>query len=129
MASNDDLTDVTPTLPFETFWNWLVSHPNCILRAGCREAVIYDDEDYYWHFAQDSHESWLVQVVRGKRLVGELLIPKDRVAYVQGVVGDQEHEFVFELISGDDHDQGSVYFFVMSHGYESTEEQTLGPIH
>ena len=31
------------TLPFEKFWNWLVTHPNCILRAGTPEAVLYDD--------------------------------------------------------------------------------------
>ena len=26
--------DDPTTLPFESFWTWLSSHPNCILRAG-----------------------------------------------------------------------------------------------
>jgi hypothetical protein len=129
MTGSDDLADSTPTLPFDTFWDWVVTHPNCILRAGSREVVLYDDEDYHWHFAQEGHESLLVQVIRGKRLVGELLIPKDRVAYVQGVLGDQEGEFLFELISGDEHDQGSVYFFVLSHGFESAEDEPPRRIH
>ena len=35
------------------FWNWLAAHPNCILRAGTPEAVLYDDEEFHWHFAAE----------------------------------------------------------------------------
>jgi hypothetical protein len=41
------------TFSFETFWQWLMRHPNCILRAGSPDAVLYDDEDLHWHFAAD----------------------------------------------------------------------------
>ena len=41
MTREDNLTDATPTLSFTTFWEWLKAHPNCILRAGTREAVVF----------------------------------------------------------------------------------------
>ena len=122
MSQSDDLTDSTPTLPFDVFWEWLVSHPNCILRAGSRESILYDDDDFHWHFASEGNDSWLVQVIRGKRLIGELLLIREKIAYVQGVLGDQEGEFIFELISGDESDQGLAYFFVLSHGFETSGE-------
>ena len=129
MKSSDEVSDSTPTLPFDVFWEWVVTHPNCILRAGSRDVVIYDDEDYHWHFGHEGSEALLVQVVRGKRLVGELLIQRERIAYVQGIFGDQEGEFVFELISGDEQEQASIYFFVLSHGYEGDTDTPPGRIH
>lgn len=129
MAGDSQLSDVAPTLPPDRFWEWLVSHPNCILRAGSREAVLYDDEDYHWHFASEGPGTWLVQVIRGKRLVGELLIPQDRVSYVQGDLGDQDGEFVFELVSGDDLEREAAYFFVLSHGFEAAEDPAGGRVH
>ncbi|MEJ2085976.1 MAG: hypothetical protein P8Y44_09905 [Acidobacteriota bacterium] len=129
MGVGDDSATTTPTLPFDRFWEWLVRHSNCILRAGSREAVLYDDEDYHWHFASEDHGTWLVQVIRGKRLVGELLIAEDRVAYVQGQVGDQAGEYVFDLVASDELDPGSAFFFVLSHGYESETEVESGRVH
>ncbi|MGB6366978.1 MAG: hypothetical protein WBG93_09130, partial [Thermoanaerobaculia bacterium] len=70
MTTNESTTDATPTLSLEAFWSWLLTHPNCIVRAGTREAVIYDDEDLHWHLANEGPETLLVQLVRGKRLVG-----------------------------------------------------------
>ena len=69
MTREDNLTDTTPTLSFAAFWEWLKTHPNCILRAGTREAVVFDDDDFHWDFTSDGNASWLVQVIRGKRLV------------------------------------------------------------
>lgn len=129
MVGENELSDPMPTLAPDKFWEWLIGHPNCILRAGSREAVLYDDEDYHWHFSTEGHHTWLVQVIRGKRLVGELLIPRDRVAYVQGGLGDHDGEFVFELVSGDDLDREAVYFFVLSHGFEPVEDPAAGRIH
>ncbi len=109
------------TLAFETFWSWVASHPNCILRAGTPEAVIYDDEDLHWHFAAEGPQTLVVQVIRGKRLVGELLIEPEQVTYVQGSAGDREDEFVFELVSETESEQVAGYFFVLTHGYEPQE--------
>lgn len=109
------------TLPFDVFWGWLLMHPNCILRAGTPESVLYDDEDLHWAFANEA-TYLLVQVLRGKRLMGELLIEPEPVTYVEATTGDQEEEFVFELISETENDRLVTYFFVLTHGYEDEEE-------
>ena len=110
------------TLPFDTFWAWLVRHPNCILRAGTPETVLYDDDDLHWHFGAEDLGTLLVQLIRGKRMLGELLIAVEPIAYVEGTRGDQEGEFVFELIAENDTDRISAYFFVLAHGFDVEEE-------
>ena len=117
------------TLSFEPFWSWLSGHPNCILRAGTPETVLYDDEDLHWHFASEGSGTMLVQVLRGKRLLGELLVEPDQVAYVQASPGDDEGEFVFELIVENEADQVASWFFVLSHGYEADGSFTPGRVH
>lgn len=129
MTPDDQLTDATPTMSFETFWEWVTSHPNCILRAGTRDAAIFDDDDFHWHFTTDGPGNLLVQVIRGKRLVGEILIPRQEIAFVQGVVGDHESEFIFELVSGDDSGRSALFFFVLTHGYEPQEEIDPRKVH
>jgi hypothetical protein len=116
------------TLSFEPFWRWLVTHPNCILRAGTPETVIYDDDDLHWHFATEGAETLLVQVLRGKRLIGEILVAPEQVAYVQGTVGKEEGEYFFELVSESESDRVAAYFFVLSHGWEE-EGFTPGRVH
>lgn len=126
LRNNERLMEHT-TLPFPEFWKWLQAHPNCILRAGTSEAVLYDDEDLHWHLAGDGNEPRAVQLVRGKRLMGELLLEPERVTYVEGTPGEGE-EFVFELISETPHERTSPYFFVLSHGYEDAEK-AASPVH
>lgn len=117
------------TLPFETFWTWLAGHPNCVLRAGTPESVLYDDEDLHWYFgaeagaagAPEGGQLLLVQVIRGKRLMGELFIEPEQVSYVEGSTGDREDEYVFELITETDEDRLASYFFVLTHGYDGGE--------
>lgn len=115
----------TGTLSFQDFWSWLVSHPNCILRAGTAETVIYDDDDYHWHFANEG-ATLLVQVIRGKRLMGELLVEPEQVAYVQGTEGDREGEYLFELISETETERTAAYFFVLAHGLDHEDAEGLG---
>jgi len=122
-------TDDTPTLPFDVFWVWLMSHPNCILRAGTPEAVLYDDEDLHWHFAQEEPDTLVVQVLRGKILVGELLLAPEQIAYVQGARGESEHEFVFELITETEVERFPAYFFVLVHGFDDQGEPDSGRVH
>ena len=117
------------TLPFDTFWNWLTTHPNCIVRAGSGDAVLYDDEPYHWHFTAESDETLLVQVIRGKRLVGELFIEPERVAYVQSVPTEVEGEFTFELVAETEGERFAAYFFVMAHGYEEAESSGPTRVH
>lgn len=110
------------TLPFDVFWSWLVSHPNCILRAGTPDAVLYDDEDLHWHFASESGGGLVVQVLRGKRFMGEILVDPEPITYVQAVPVDRDDEHLFELISEGEVDRLAAYFFVLAHGYEDGGE-------
>jgi hypothetical protein len=121
--------DDGPTLPFDVFWPWLMSHPNCILRAGTPEAVLYDDEDLHWHFATEEPETLVVQVLRGKLLVGELLIAPDQIAYVQGSPGEGDHEHIFELITENEVDRFPSYFFVLVHGFDEEGEFSPSRVH
>ncbi len=117
------------TLPFDDFWRWVVTHPNCVVRAGTPETVLYDDDDFHWHFASYEDGALGVQVLRGKRFVGEIFVEPEQVAYVQGLAGEVEGEHVFELISETETDRSAVYYFVMAHGFEDDRELPLGRVH
>lgn len=117
------------TLAFEPFWSWLTTHPNCIVRAGTPETVLYDDDDLHWHFASEGSTTRLVQVLRGKRLVAELLVEPEEVSYVQGAAGEEEGEFLFELIAESETEQAVSWFFVLSHGYDTESGSTPGRVH
>src|SRR6266545_790694 len=72
------------TLPFEKFWAWLQGHSNCIVRAGTADMLLFDHDDYHWHLASDQEENaLLVQLVRGKDLVGEMVVMPNEITYVQ----------------------------------------------
>jgi hypothetical protein len=116
------------TLPFETFWTWLQAHPNCIIRAGTPEAVVYDHEDMHWHFTAEGADSFVVQIFRGKQLVGELVLTPADVSYVQGVAGEED-EYVFDLISESETDRVAAYFFVLSHGYDTSDRPSGRAVH
>ena len=125
MASDKKMEHAAATLAFDAFWTWVQAHPNCVIRAGTPEAVVYDDDDLHWHFTAEGPDTFLVQLQRGKKLVGEIaLVPAD-VAYVQGVSGEED-EYVFELISETQADRVAAYHFVLSHGYDAHERLTPG---
>jgi len=119
--------DAQTTLPFETFWPWIVNHPNCVLRAGTPETTLFDDDDLHWVYDDQNPAELLVQLVRGKRLVGEMVVQPELVAYVEASTGEAAGEFVFDLISESETDRVAVYTFVLSHAYESDEHH--GPVH
>ena len=124
MASGT-IEHATATLSFDTFWHWVQAHPNCIIRAGTPEVVLYDDDDLHWHFSAEGTDTLLVQLQRGKKLVGEILVVPGDVAYVQGVASEED-EYVFELISETQSDRVAAYHFVLSHGYDAQERLTPG---
>jgi len=121
--------DEPVTLDFDSFWSWLATHPNCIVRAGTPEAILYDDESFHWHFATEGDATMLVQMIRGKRLVGEMLVVPEHISYVDGAPGDQEGEFVFELISESESDRMSMYYFVLAHGFDGADEPDGRHVH
>ena len=105
------------TFTFDTFWQWLMRHPNCILRAGSSDAVLYDDEDLHWHFAADGSLLYL-QTIRGKRLMGEIVVDAERVAYVHAAGEEPEGEHLFELVAETAAESRPVYFVVVSHAFD-----------
>ena len=116
------------TLAFEDFWQWLLGHHNCILRAGTPEMILYDEDEFHWNLTGNGSENRVVQVVWGKRLLGELEVDPDRVTCVVGVPGEHEGEGLFELISDTPQGRATIYFFILDHGYEENEE-TPRPVH
>jgi hypothetical protein len=58
-----------------------------------------------------------------------MLIPRQDIAFVQGVLGDHEGEFVFELVSGEETTPSALYFFVLTHGYEVVEDADARRVH
>ncbi len=112
------------TLDLDAFWNWLVLHPNCVVRAGTVDALLCDDEDFHWQFVSENDNLLIAQLVYGKRLVGEILIDRERVAYVQSFQGDQENEYVFELICETERERMAAWVFVMSHGLEDEPQES-----
>jgi len=113
------------TLSLEAFWSWIVLHPNCILRAGTPEAVLYDDDDLHWYLGPESNDTLLVQLLHGKRAVAELFIDTGQVTYVQEVPGENQGEHLFELVSASGTGEPfTPWFFAMIHGID--EEQGIG---
>lgn len=111
------------TLDFEDFWAWIQLHPNCVLRAGTPEVMLFDDEDYHWHFGEVEDALLVVQLIRGKRMIGEVALRASHIGYVNVVRDPDEDAWVFELMGA--HDDGWLYAFSMTHPYEVVE--TGGP--
>jgi len=107
-------------IDFETFWAWVIQHPNCILRVNTPDAVLYDDEDLHWYLGP-TEGLLVIQVIRGKRLMGEIILDPERVTYVQDVGEEREGEHLFELISEQPTDRVAAYVFVLSHGLDESK--------
>lgn len=113
----------TAPLTFERFWRWISEHPNCVVRAGTGEATLFDFDDYHWDFQDEEDGQAVVGLVRGKNLVGELLIDKSQVLFVQAspdVEAPQAGHWLFEVIGGSKSESFGVAWFVVSHAIEST---------
>lgn len=108
------------TLSLDNFWNWLLGHPNCILRAGTPDTVVFDDDDFHWQFGTED-TTLFAQVLRGKRLVGEMLMNSEAIAYVEMHGGEREDEVFFDLIVESETERVVAYFFVLSHGFDEDE--------
>jgi hypothetical protein len=124
MSSSKRLTTVATTLSFETFWRWLNAHVNCILRAGTPEAVLFDHEDFHWTVTDEDEHTKVVQVARGKELVGELVVFPAEITYVQAEPAETEGEFLFECVVEGENAREVAYHFVMAHEYETAEHKS-----
>ena len=116
-------TDTAAPLTFDRFWRWLGEHPNCIVRAGGYDTALFDHEDFHWDFLEEEDGRAVVQLIRGKGLVGELVIDRREVLFVQAApdVEDAARGFwLFECIGGPKDDTYSVCHFLISHGMEQS---------
>ena len=110
----------TDSLTLQDFWPWLGDHCNCILRAGTPDSILYDDDDFHWRFTQENPRTLLVQLVRGKRLIGEVFIEPELVSSVRMTPGEKD-EVIFDLMAEDDGQEQVLYYFVMAHGLDEKE--------
>jgi hypothetical protein len=108
------------TLPFDKFWTWVQAHANCIVRAGTPDALLFDHDDYHWHLAAEDELTMVVQLVRGKELVGEIVVFSSEIAYVQCEAGEAE-EYIFECVVETAAAREVAYHFVMAHEYDDAE--------
>ncbi len=106
------------TISFDAFWSWLQGHVNCLVRVASEEAVLFDDDDLHW-FIGPLDGTQVVQAIRGKRLMAELVIDPERVTYVQAVGEERSGEYLFEAISETETDRRAAYTFVLVHNLDS----------
>jgi hypothetical protein len=124
MATDPKLNLISNVMPFPKFWKWLQGHANCILSAGTPETVLYDAEDFHWHLTEEDDGTLLVQLLRGKDMIGEIAIAPRSITYVQSEAKGQE-EVVFECVAESDAERVGTYFFTLSHDY-TVEEPKRG---
>jgi hypothetical protein len=107
------------TLPFDKFWRWLRRHPACILRAGTQDAWLYDQDDLHWHLDEDEERVPAIQLMRGKQILGEILIEARDVLFVQALPDPDggEGQFLFELVCGPGEPE-PVYHVLLAHGFD-----------
>lgn len=108
------------TLAFDRFWRWLKRHPNCILRAGTPDAFLFDADDLHWHLEEDEDRTPTVQLLRGKQLLGEVVIEAREILFVQALPDPDggEGQFLFELVGGSAEEPAPMYHFVVAHGFD-----------
>ena len=108
------------TLSFDRFWRWLRRHANCILRAGTPDSFLYDHDDLHWHLDEDDDRVPTVQLLRGKQLLGELVVETREILFVQAVPDPdgEQGQFVFELVGGSGDEPYALYHFVLAHGFD-----------
>lgn len=123
MNQERQLADDPRSLTFDEFWPWVQSHPNCILRVATPDVALFDDEDFHWHFGVESDDSYLVQVIRGKRFVGELIVRPSEVVVVRMSASDNGEEHYFDLM---DDTNRLLLQLTMSHGYDEIDPSGPG---
>jgi len=109
------------SLPFDKFWSWLQAHANCILRAGTPDVLLFDHDDYHWHLANEDEMTLLIQLVRGKELVAEMVLLGNEIAYVECNTAENE-EFLFECVVDTPAGREVAYYFAMAHEFDGEEQ-------
>jgi hypothetical protein len=108
-------------LTFDTFWRWVQDHRNCVLRVGSNDVMLMDNEMVHWDFFEEDDGRAVVQAILGKSLVGEVVIERSEVLFVQAspeVDPAGSQAWNFELIGGNKEENFPLFSFLVSHGIE-----------
>jgi hypothetical protein len=108
-------------LTFDVFWRWLQEHRNCVLRIGSNDVMLMDNELLHWDFFDEDDGRAVVQAIVGKSLVGEVIIERSDVLFVQGSLDLESpgsQAWNFELIGGSKEENFPLFSFLLTHGME-----------
>jgi hypothetical protein len=116
-------TEIGTALAFERFWRWLKDHGNCIVEAGTLTTSLFDFEDFHWGFIQEDDGRVIAQLIRGKNLVGEVVIDPTEISFVQASPdaegsGAAHGQWIFEAVAGAKDEEFVAAYFVLAHGLE-----------
>jgi len=115
-------------LTFDRFWRWLMDHPNCVVRVGSDDCALIDHDDFHWDFLEEEEGNVIIQLVKGKALVGELIVQRRDVLFVQAsldVESAAQGYWLFELIGGPKEETFTVAHVLVSHGMEQQQAHQL----
>jgi hypothetical protein len=117
----------TAPLTFDQFWRWLSEHRDCVVRAGTEDLMLFDHELMHWDFFEEAEGRGIVQLIFGKTLVGELMLERSEVLFVQSSPNVEEPksgEWFFECLGGPRDESYPLFVFVMSHGMEGVADHS-----
>jgi hypothetical protein len=111
-------------LTFEAFWRWLQDHRNCLLRVGSADVMLMDHELVHWDFFEEDDGTAVVQAIVGKALVGEAIIERTDILFVQASPDLEQpgsQAWNFECIGGSREESYPVFSFLVTHGMEGAQ--------
>jgi hypothetical protein len=120
------------TIAFDRFWRWLKQHPNCIVRAGAHDVWLHDHEDLHWHLDEDPERNPVVQLVRGKQLLAEIVLGVRDALFVQATSEEAEgaeRNYLFEVVGGGKEEPYAIYHFLVAHGFDEDGAHASGLKH
>ena len=99
-----------------------------MLRVGSADVVLMDNELLHWDFF-DEEDRAVVQAILGKGLVGEVIIERGEILFVQASPDLEQpgsQAWNFELIGGTKGENYPLFSFLLTHGMEgATGHQVL----
>lgn len=110
------------TLPFDRFWDWLMDHPNCVLSVRSDDAWLFDDDALHWAFFAEEQGTPVVNLLLGKRTVGEMVLDTSDVLHVQVALDPENVErgfHLFQVMGGPRSAPRVRYTFQLAHGFDS----------
>lgn len=123
MSSSSSSGKASP-LTFESFWRWLQDHRNCLLRVGSNDVVLMDHELMHWDFFEEEDGSAVVQAILGKALVGEVIIERADILFVQASPDAEQpgsQAWHFECMGGSKDESYPVFSFLLTHSMEGAQ--------